>query len=275
MLTLTGEELEDLIRRVISYRPPKWVTKNNGVRSIEVLGSFLHCSSPLERRVLEIAAARMGCRTVSLGWDDAQRMSAESILREFNMYSDAVDMLLTAFIDIDTFGAGRRVVELLGAASRVPLVNLSDDIYAPQPALAVTAALWEHLGGLKGKNIAVSWGFGSRHVLPSTAHSLCLLGATLGANIKVVSPVDFPLLNRVLRDAQERVKTAEGEFEECHVFNSFDDVDAVYAINWCRLDDFNRSERNTQYASKSRDWHFTRDVLPQKALFVTIPPVQT
>ena len=275
MLTLTGEELEDLIRRVISYRRPQLVMKNNGVRSLDVLGSFLHCSSPLERRVLEIAAARMGCRTVSLGWDDAQRMSAESILREFNMYSDAVDVLLTAFIDNDTFGAGRRVVERLGAASGAPLVNLSDDIYAPQSALAVTAAFWEHLGGLKGKNIAISWGFGSKHILPSTAHSLCLLGATLGANIKVVSPVDFPLLNRVLRDTQDRIKTAEGGFEECHVFNSFDDVDAVYAMNWCRLDDFNRSERNTEYASKYRNWHFTKDVLPPSAIFVTSPPIQT
>jgi hypothetical protein len=46
-------------------------------------------------------------------------------------------------------------------------------------------------------------------------------------------------------------------------------------MNWCRLDDFNRPERNAEHASKYRNWHFTKDVLPQKTLFITDPPVQT
>jgi ornithine carbamoyltransferase len=191
------------------------------------------------------------------------------------MFSKAVDMLLTSFVDINTFGAGRRVVEQLGTVSRIPHVNLSDDIYAPQSALAVIAAIWKRLDGIRGKTIAVSWGFGSNHVLPSTAHSLCLMGASLGANIRVVSPSDFPLLNRVLRETQDRVRTTDGTIEELHDFDSFDDVDAVYAMNWCRLDDFNRPERNSEYASKYRNWHFTKDLLPQRSLFVTSPPVQT
>ncbi|MHA1925573.1 MAG: hypothetical protein ACXABV_01135 [Candidatus Thorarchaeota archaeon] len=275
MLTLTGEEIEDIIRRVISYGPPQWVMQDDDIKRLKVFGSLFHNGSPVEARALQIAAGRIGCRTVDLGWDDAQNKSTESIQREVNMYSKAVDVLLSAFVDTDTFGAGRRVVEQLGAASRVPFVNLSDDLYAPQSALAVTSALWERLGGLSGRKIAVSWGFGSKHVMPSTAHSVCLMGASLGAEIRVVSPPDFPLLNRVLRNTQDRVKTTEGSFEERSDFNSFDDVDAVYAVNWCRLDDFNRPERNAEYASKYRNWHFTKEVLPRKTLFVTDPPVQT
>ncbi len=275
MLTLKGDEIEDLIRRVISYGPPQWAKKDDDIRRLEVLGSLFHNIPLLEARALQIAAGRIGCRTVRLGWDDAQRMSTESIQREANTFSKAIDVLLTAFADSDTFGAGRRVVEQLCAVSRVPLVNLSDDLYAPQSALALTSALWDRLGGLKGKRVAVSWGFGSKHILPSTAHSLCLMGASLGADIRVVTPREFPLLNRVLRDTQDRVKTAEGTFEERHDFDSFEDVDAVYAMNWCRLDDFNRPERNAEHASKYRNWHFTKDVLPQKTLFITDPPVQT
>ncbi|MFW9885981.1 MAG: hypothetical protein ACFFEX_16465 [Candidatus Thorarchaeota archaeon] len=275
MLNLTGNEIEDLIRRVISYGPPQWVSRDDPTRRLEVLGSLFQNGPLFEARAIQVAAGRLGCRTVDLGWNHAQRMSTESLQTEVNMFNKAVDVLLTAFVDMDTFGAGRRVVEQLGAFSRVPLISLSDDIYASQSALAVTSALWEHLGDLKGKNIAVSWGFGSNHVLPSAAHSLCLLGASLGANIRVVSPSDFSLLNRVLRDAQDRAKTAGGTFEECHDFDSFHDVDAVYAMNWCRLDDFNRPQRNSEYASKHRDWHFTKDVLPQRALFVTRPPIQT
>jgi ornithine carbamoyltransferase len=275
MLNLKGDEIEELLHRAIAYSPPKWVPKDDNTRRLEVLGYVFQNGPLLEAKAIQVAAGRLGCRTADLGWDDAQRMSTESLQREVNMFSKAVDALLTAFVDIDTFGAGRRLVEQLGTVSRVPLVNLSDDIYATQSALAVTSALWERLGGLEGKNIAISWGFGSTHALPSTAHSLCLIGASLGAHIRVVSPSDFSLLNRVLRSTRDRAKTAGGTLEEHHDFNSFEDVDAVYAMNWCRLDDFNRPERNSEYASKYRDWHFTKDELPKRALFVTCPPIQT
>ena len=275
MLSLTSDEIEDLIRRVISYGPPQWVPQDDSTRRLEVLGSVFQNGPLLEAKAIQVAAGRLGCRTVDLSWDDAQRMSTESLQREVNMFSKTVDVLLTGFIDTDTFGAGRRVVEQLGAVSQVPLLNLFDDIYASQSALAVNSAVWEHLGGLRGKTMAISWGFGSHHALPSTAHSLCLMWASLGANVRVVAPRDFPLLNRVLRNAQDRVKTADGTFEEVHDFNSFGDVDAVYAMNWCRLDDFNRPERDSVHASKYQDWYFTKDVLPQRTFFVTSPPIQT
>jgi ornithine carbamoyltransferase len=275
MQILSRDVIEDLIHRTISYSPPQWVPKDDAIRNLEVLGSLFHNAPSVEARALQVAAGRIGCDIAQLGWDDAQEMTTESIVSESIMYSDAVDVLLTAFIDNDTFGAGRRTLEQLGSTSRRPLVNLADDIYAPLSALAVTAALWERFGGLKSMKIAISWGFGSRHVLPSTAHSLCLMGATLGADVRVVSPQEFPLLNRVLREARDLAKTTGSNFENSHDFDSFEDVDAVYALNWCRLDDFNRPERNAEYASRYRNWHFTNEVLSSDSLFITNPPIQT
>ncbi len=274
MLTLTSDEIEDLIRRVISHGPPEWVTQDNDIRRLKVIGSLFHNVPSLNSRSLEVAAARIGCSSVRLGWDNVQHMATESIRRESDMFSKALDVIVTAFLDRDTFADGRRVVEQIGNTSSIPLVNLVDDVYAPQSSLAIIAALWERLGGFKGKKIAVSWGFGSKHVLPSTAHSLCLMGATLGADILVVAPQEFPLLSRVLRETKERIKTADSQFEERHNFESFEGIDAVYAMNWCRLDDFNRLERNTEYASKYRNWHFTDEVLPSESLFITDLPIQ-
>ncbi len=275
MLALTGEEIEALIRRVISYRPPQWVPRDDKIKRLELIGSLFHNAPPPAVQASQVAGGRIGCSTVRLGWENAQSMSTESIQRATNMFSKAVDLLLTAFVDSDTFGAGRRIIEQLSQSSAVPLVNLIDDIYAPQPALAVIAALWDVLGGLRGKKIAISWGFGTRHVLPSTAHSLCLMGASLGADIRVVSPQEFPLLNRVIRETQVRVKTTEATFGVRNDFDSFEDVDAIYAVNWCRLDDFNHPERNTQRASKYKEWYFTKDVVSPKSLFVTDSSVQT
>jgi len=59
MLNLTDDEIEDLIRRVISYRAPQWVAKNDSIRRLEVLGSLFH-NVPL----LEAIALQSTCLTV-------------------------------------------------------------------------------------------------------------------------------------------------------------------------------------------------------------------
>jgi ornithine carbamoyltransferase len=219
MLTLTGDEIEDLIRRAIAHGPPQWGDHDGAIKRLDVIGSLFHNVPSLEARALYVAASRIGSDIVQLGWEDAQSLSTESIKRESIMFSKAVDVLVTGFIDNDTFGAGRRIMEQLGQTLE--------------------------------------------------------MGASLGADIRVISPREFPLLKRVLRETSDRAKKTGATFEEHHDFESFEDIDAVYAMNWCRLDDFNRPERNAEHASKYRDWHFTHKVLPPDSQFITNPPVQT
>jgi hypothetical protein len=59
-------------------------------------------------------------------------------------------------------------------------------------------------------------------------------------------------------------------YEEVDEFEgSFKDADAVFALNWMRLDDFNHPERNQEHAQEFKDWYF--DALPTKTLFLTLP----
>ena len=69
--------------------------------------------------------------------------------------------------------------------------------------------------------------------------------------------------------------TTGGTVEETNEFeNAFNDVDAVIAQNWCRMDDYRHPERNSERAAEFRDWFFTPEVLSDGALFLSNPPVQ-
>ena len=126
-----------------------------------------------------------------------------------------------------------------------------------------------------GRRIVICWGFGSRFVLPRTAHSLVILGAMLGAEMRVAAPPRFSLVRRAVREARRRVKTTSVVIEEADSFEgAFEDADAVFALNWGRLDNFNHPERNAEDASQFKDWFLTGNMLPKNCLFATKPPVQ-
>jgi len=128
------------------------------------------------------------------------------------------------------------------------------------------------LGTLSGKQVVVSWGFGSTFSNPAVAHGLIVSSALAGADVRVVAPPDFPVLNRVKKEAA----LASGLVKETSDFqNAFKDADAVYVCNWFRLDDFNHPERNVNYVSKYTDWYLSENLLPESSVVSTDPSIQS
>lgn len=276
MHSLSQGELEQLIQDVTRYEDLVLSMTADRERKTRIVGSLLQGVPTAESRVLQLACGRLGYGFVDLGWDDATTKSDEEIINESSMYSSVVDILVTGFVDRETMGAGRATIERIARTSTVPVLSLADELFAPQSALAMASSFWDHLDGLKGKRVSVCWGFGSKFVLPNSAHSLLLILATLGADVVLAAPPDFPLLKRVIRDAEKR---AEHSGSRCEISTdlqeSIEAADAVFAANWCRLDDFNHPERNVDHASHYRDWYFTDDTLLSDCLFMTEPPAQS
>ncbi len=241
-----------------------------------IVGTALHNVPSSDSTVAHAATARLGSSLVEFPLQENQAMMSEEILERLAGFSSIVDIVLAAYVDYETFGAGRMLTESFPEWTHSPLLSLRDDIYAHQSALAELFGLSARMGGLENRRIAVSWGFGSAFGLPTTAHSLILTALIMGASVRVVAPDKFSLLRRVVREGAKVANSAGGQLEEVHEFEgSFRDVDAVFALNWCRLDDFNHPERNPQYASEFRDWYFTSEILPSGCAFATEPPMQT
>ncbi|MFX1416964.1 MAG: hypothetical protein ACFFC0_09125, partial [Promethearchaeota archaeon] len=188
MHRLSQGDLEQLIQDVVGYEElvSSMTADRNGKRRI--VGLLLQGVPPVESVVLQLTCGRLGYGSVELGWDQATTKSNEVLVNEFISYSSVVDILVTGFADRETMGAGRTIIERIARTSRVPMLNLADEVFAPQSALAVASSFCEHLDGLMGKRVSVCWGFGSNFVLPNSAHSLLLILATLGADVVLAAP---------------------------------------------------------------------------------------
>ena len=245
------------------------------MHTLRVVGTFLHNAPAYERAVAQATAARLYSSHVDLSIHRDYALSDDEILSEIAMASSATDLLLTSYTDPQTFGDGRRLTEKLPSVVSKPMISLADDIYAHQSALAELASVRYNLDRIEGRRIVICWGFGSRFVLPRTPHSLLILGAMLGAEMRVAAPPGFSLVRRAVREARRRAKTTSIVIEEVDSFEgAFEDADAVFALNWGRLDNFNHPERNAEDASPFKDWFLTGNMLPKNCLFATEPPVQ-
>ena len=275
MFDLSSDELENLLSTADTLLK-NGIALPKDVKPLRLIGTMFHNAPVREENVVEATAARLGSSCVHFNWNQEFSLSRYELLHEVSDVSSAVDLLLTAYIDRKTFGTGRMVTEQFCESSRVPIISMTDDIYAHQSALAHLLTISRRLRGLKGKRIAVSWGFGSRFVLPNIAHSMVVLCSLLGANVRIVTPKPFPLLNRVIKKAGKLRANTDISIEKCHEFKgTFADVDAVFTLNWCCLEQFNHPARNAETAAEFRDWFLTDDNLPENCLFTSEPPIQT
>jgi len=237
-----------------------------------VLGTMFHNAESREQHICELTGARLGVPVVDLSWRDVESKETSALLDELLMAESTVDLLLTAFNSKETFGEGRKLTTKFTGASKGPIVSLHDDIYNWQTALSHVLGFQNRIGNLSGKRVVVSWGFGSNFASPAVAHGLITTSALAGADVRVVEPPDFPTLNRVRKEAAESSRSVEVTSD---YRNAFSDADAVYVLNWFRLNDFNHPERNVNHVSKYNDWYLTKNLLPESCILSTDPSIQS
>ncbi|MHA1881798.1 MAG: hypothetical protein ACTSUO_01990 [Candidatus Thorarchaeota archaeon] len=243
---------------------------------IQIAGTLFQNAGYFEEQIVSTALAKLGTSAIDTTLPETNAYSESDILAHIEMVSSSLDLLLTSYADSNTFANGHKLTKRFSTSTRCPMLNVGDDIYAPQSALSELLGFQGELGSLAGKHIVVSWGYGTKFVRPSTAHSILEFGAKSGAHMKVVAPSEFGLLNRVVKDAKSYAGSANGSVEvTTERENAYAAADAVYALNWYRLDDFRRPERNAETASVLRDWYFKEDTLPSGCLFSSLPPLET
>ncbi|MGY5854569.1 MAG: hypothetical protein RTU92_13455 [Candidatus Thorarchaeota archaeon] len=271
ILTLTelgSERIESILTSAEAFLSDGYAVLAGSFTSNPTIGLMLHGSPEYEREIAKLFAVKSNWNIVELNLN--LRESIDEILSRIEMVTSPLDMLLTSVIDYHTFGAGRELTKKMAKQSNSPLVNIRDDIYGNLPGLSALLAIKRRLGSLQGKRIAVSWTFGSQFVLPSTAHTLVLSAAMVGADVKIVAPDKFPLMRRVVREAGEY-----SNVETVDVFEgAYQGVDAIVPINWCRIDDFMHPERNREHALEYRDWFLAESNIDDSTVVVTEPPIQ-
>lgn len=189
----------------------------------------------------EVAMKQLGGFTVTANWTELQLGRGETVAdtaRTLNRYVDGIAARVYRHSDL---------VELAQYAT-VPVINALSDLEHPVQALADFLTIWEKRGRIAGVNIAFL-GDGADNV----AHSLILIAASLGANIKVGTAKGYEPLPRILELAEERARRSSASIDVVYtVEEAVRGADVVYTDVWVSMGQEAEAERRVRDLSPFR-----------------------
>ncbi|MCK5152678.1 MAG: hypothetical protein KAQ65_12580, partial [Candidatus Thorarchaeota archaeon] len=106
------------------------------------------------------ASARLGITAIDHSSLIRHSLRRDELLTQSKIIANAVDLLVTSIIDRETFGNGRDTTKYIASSVSSPVLGLSDDMFSSQAAISEILGLHQQLGGIEGRKIVLSWGFG-------------------------------------------------------------------------------------------------------------------
>ncbi len=133
------------------------------------------------------------------------------------------------------YGKGDRIIREFAEWSKVPVINMEDDMYHPCQALADVMTMQEKLGhDLQGKKFVMSWAYSGSVAKPlAVPQSAIVSAAMMGMDVTLAHPEGLDLDPKILEAAKTLAKKNGGAFQISHDMGaSFKDADVVYPKAW-------------------------------------------
>ena len=188
---LTREEIEEVFR-VSGEQKAGRVSREEmlGIARGRSLAMIFDKSSLRTRIGFEVAIGQLGGHGVYLAPGDVkigQRETVADVARVLGRTVDAISARLSS----------HAVIQAFADTAGVPVINAMSDLEHPCQALADLLTVQEHKKGLAGVEIAwVGDGY-------NVCHSLMLICALCGANLRVATPVTYEPRPDITRRAEE------------------------------------------------------------------------
>jgi ornithine carbamoyltransferase len=221
----------------------------------KVLAMLFFFSSTRTRGSFEAGMAQLGghaafieSRTTQVSHGDTEKEMGEI----FGRYFDGI-----AIRHVD-FGVGNRYLNFVAEASRVPVLNMQDEIYHPHQCLADLMTIMEKKGrNLRGKKIVVSWAYASSYLKPmSVPQSLILQMPRFGMDVVLAHPPEFQLMPEIMNQAQEMARKYHTGFEVMHdMQEACQDADVIYAKSWGPLMTTQDAEEGKRLQDSYQNWY--------------------
>jgi ornithine carbamoyltransferase len=133
------------------------------------------------------------------------------------------------------YGKGDRIVREFAKWSKIPVINMEDDVYHPCQALADVMTMQEKLShNLQGKKFVMSWAYSGSVAKPlAVPQSAILSAAMMGMDVTLAHPEGLDLDPRILQATKDLAKKNGGAFQISHdMGGSFKDAVVVYPKAW-------------------------------------------
>ncbi len=250
----TRDEIDTLLDVAYDLKRRRALGEPHAILRDKVLAMLFFFTSTRTRTSFEAGMAQLGghaqfidSETTQISHGDTAKEIGEIVGR----YCDGI-----AIRQCD-WNFGNKYVREVAAASRVPVLNMQDDVYHPFQILADLMTIQEKFGrDLRGKTINVSWAYASSYQKPlSVPQSLILLMNRYGMNVRLTAPPEFKLMPEIVEQAKDNARQSGGSFE---MLDNFDDgfkgADILYPKSWgCWLTTEDKDE-SYKIGQKYKDW---------------------
>lgn len=133
------------------------------------------------------------------------------------------------------YGKGNRIVREFAKWSKIPVINMEDDVYHPCQALADVMTMQEKLGhNLQGKKFVMSWAYSGSVAKPlAVPQSAITSAAMMGMDVTLAHPEGLDLDPKILQAAKNLAKKNGGSFKISYDMDeSFQGAEVVYPKAW-------------------------------------------
>ncbi|MDP6423458.1 MAG: N-acetylornithine carbamoyltransferase [Planctomycetota bacterium] len=144
----------------------------------------------------------------------------------------------------------------------VPVVNLQSHMHHPCQALADIFTMRQECGDLAGKTLTLAWTQNPEPQSLGAPHSLALLAARMGMNVKVTHPQGFELDGEIMDSARAHADETGGSIQVMHdLEEGARGTDFVYARSWRSLGAYADPDRELLLKRSLDHWKITSDIL--------------
>ena len=231
-LDFTKEEVETVLDVAWDLKRKRALGEPHAYLRDKTLAMLFFFTSTRTRGSFEAGMAQLGGHAAFIDSDTTQIShgdTAKEIGEIFGRYFDGI-----AIRQCD-WDFGNQYINAVAEASRVPVLNMQDDVYHPFQILADLMTVIEKKGrDLRRKKMVVSWAYAASYSKPiSVPQSLILQMTRFGCDVVLAHPPEFKLMPEIMAQAEDNARKYNVNFEVTdNMDEAFKDADIVYPKSW-------------------------------------------
>jgi N-acetylornithine carbamoyltransferase len=253
-LDFTKDEVETVLDVAFDLKRKRAVGEPHALLRDKALAMLFFFTSTRTRGSFEAGMAQLGGHAAFIDSQTTQIAhgdTAKEIGQIFGRYFDGI-----AIRQCD-WCFGNKYIHEVAQASRVPVLNMQDDVYHPFQCLADLMTIIEKKGrNLRRKKVVVSWAYAASYSKPiSVPQSLILQLTRFGCDVVLAHPPEFKLMPEIVDQARANAREFRVGFDITdNMDEAFKDADVVYPKSWGPLLTTSTPEEGKATIEKYRSW---------------------
>lgn len=233
------DELEHILSLAAEMKSDRFADRFTSILKHKTFFMFFYNPSVRTRQSFEAAATDLGGhaqflepRGMRLKTSQSAGETTEDAANVMSRYAVGIGIRILED-KINRYGEGQELLEEYAEHGTIPVVSMAHDKYHPCQGLADVQGFREHLGGITGKKILITWAQGALVRSWCSVQEALLINSRLGMDVTLAYPEGYDLDPQVIEWTKQNCAATGRKFEITHDKDAaYDGAHIVYSRNW-------------------------------------------